>query len=333
MSYGQDTITSANASNVFALALDALMIAAGWTVVETLTPSTTYQTKVYKSAGTLNAAGYDWYTALMWNTVGTEQQVQIISGAAYNATTHVLSQIPMSYWSINGTSIGNNYGLEVTGDLWGGYNVNVPTNLATQASSDRPGSVLRDKNWFSTITPSSAFAYWMSVTLDHVSVYTTISSTNPQYFFASTLDVDPTWSSRPFPVATNPIICYSKVSGISASMISPSGTQHINPSNASALNVGTALPTLAGTYLPTYAWRDVWYLKSVASSYAPGGDPTWDNPQLGDGMTIGKGIDWYRVYGGSLGDTVEISGATYVLSGRMVGNTDPLGVFVAVLVE
>jgi hypothetical protein len=333
MAYAQDTITSANASNVFAEALDTLLIAASWSVVETLTPSGTFRTKVYKSDGTLNAAGYDWYIALMWNTVGTEQQVQVISGGAYDDSTHKLSQIPLAPNSINGTQIGNNYALEVTGDLWGGYNVNVVTNLATQATCDRSGSALRDKNWFSTITPSSAFAYWMSVTLDHVSIYTTITSANPQYYFTATLDVDPTWTARPFDVATNPVIAYARVAGISASMISPSGTQHINPTSDDAANIGILLPTLDGTYLPSYAWRDTWYLKSVASSYAPGVDPTWDSPQLGDGMLIGKGIDYYRVYGGSLGDTVTIDGSTYVLSGRMIGNNDPAGVFVAVLVE
>jgi hypothetical protein len=115
-----------------------------------------------------------------------------------------------------------------------------------------------------------------------------------------------------------------------------SSTNFVNPGARVARPVGTLLPVLDGSYLPAYAWRQAVYQWIVTG--AGSGPPVWDSPQFGDGFHIGDGIDYYMVYGGSLGDTVEIESATYVLSGLInsqgltgQGPTSPI--YVAVPVE
>lgn len=328
MAYAQNTIIDANAANIFAGVLNGLMIDAGWTVVETLTPSTTFRTVVYKSAGTGNAAGYDWYIALMYNTVGTEQQVQIIAGNAYNSGTHILSGIGGSAASQNPTA-GNAYN-ETSGAHMPGYGVNVATDTLTSWSAHGNSMI---KPWFAVIVPSSAFGYWMSVTLDHVGVYTTI----PGIFFASTLAMDPAYTALSF-VMTNPIV--SAASGAGIGNAGPSGAIHgqglsefasnnITDTTRPSAKVGAPLPILAGNYLPAYAWRGAWYLTAGAGG-ATTSAPAWDNPAFGDGLHIGDAIDYYQVNGGNLGDTVDILGSTYVLSGNLAS----IGtLFFAMLVE
>lgn len=319
MAYAQNTIIDANAANIFAGVLDGLMIDAGWTVVETLTPSTTFHTTVYKSAGGSNVAGYDWYIALMWNAIGTEQQVEIIAGNGYDISTHTLKGIGGKNTSQNPNASGQRYN-EVDGSHFSPYVVNVATNTITTFST-HGGS--QQKPWFAVVVPSSAFGYWMSVTLDHVGVYTTI----PGFFFASTLAMDSTYTALGF-VMVNPIISAASGPG-SVGDLGPSGaifgqgqsnfgTDWIQDDTRVSAMVGSPLPILTGHYLPAYAWRGAWYL-SGGNGGSTTSSPSWDSPAFGDGFHIGDAIDYYQVNRGNLGDTVEILGSTYVLSGLILG--------------
>jgi hypothetical protein len=349
MAYAQDTIISANAASVFAGVLNGLLTTAGWTVVETLTPSGTNSpnTKVYKSAAADNECGYDWYLALMWKGTGTEAQVQIIVGGAYNAGTHNISQIPAGLSPVQQAG-GVKYAEAVTGDMWGAYNVNVATDTVTTTVPPRSSTTNQNKPWFAVIVPSSAFGYWASVTLDHFSVFTTV----PGSFFAGTLDLDADWvglTGFGNGQCLNPIVAFvqnstpntNEFSGISAlvkgSTGTPTAANQLTPAGRFAKFVGAKLPALTGNYLPAYAWRLAAYLQTLsAGSASSGGTPSYDNAGVGDGLHIGDGIDYYMVYGGSIGDTVEIEGGTYVLSGQMTGNTSPdtqTAIYVAVLVE
>ncbi len=357
MAYAQDTIISANAANDFANVLTGLLVDAGWTLVEALTPAGTFSpnTKVYKSAGLDNQCGYDWYIALMWKGTGTEAQVRIIAGGAYDQPTHLISQIPADLSPVDASSGGSpgRYAAAVTGDMWGTYNVNQATNTATQVTSSRSGTSAQSWPFFSLIVPSSAFGYWASVTLDHFGVFTTI----PGSYFASTLDVDPDWAALTAAgfgngVCTNPVVAFtqnstpitSQYQGISAIVKGPTGTPsttlRLAPVANRARPYGVQLPAIDGPYLDAYAWRDAWYLVSLSySNQSVGGTPTWVNTAAGT-THIGDAIDYYMVYGGSIGDTVEIDGATYVLSGQITGSPSPdqvassnFGAYVAVLVE
>lgn len=332
MAYAQDTINDVNAANVLALVLDGLLIDAGWTVVETLTPAgtNTPNTKVYLSDSAINQCGYDWYVALMWKGVGTEAQVEVIAGGAYDIGTHRISQMPNGLSPRNVPGF-NGWSEAVTGDNWGYKDVNVATGVGTTATSTHSGATSQTKPWFATVVPSSAFAYWASITLDHVSIYTTILPANGSpWMFAATLDVDVDWAALGFPVAVNPVIGYTSVgAGISAAVIGTGSTiaDYRRPLARYARDVGSPLPILSGTFLPAYAWRDTWYLDTLE-----GAGSGFDGPVFGDGFHIGDGIDFYRVYGGSLGDTVEIAAATYVLSG-LITASGSLGVYIACLVE
>lgn len=356
MAYKQDTIISANAANVFANVLTGLLVDAGWTLVETLSPAGTFTptTKVYKSSGGSNQCGYDWYLAVMYKQTGTEAQVRIIGGGAYDTSTKIISQIPANTVPVD-TGSNRQYAEAVTGDMWGGYNVNVATNTNTSVSSNRSAAPSQAWPFFSVIVPSSAFGYWMSVTLDHVAIFTTI----PASYVVGTLNIDPAYSALNAAsfgngVATNPVVGYTQnaapviaqFSGISATVKgvpgTPSSANQISPRARRAGPYGSLLPAITGNYLPAYAWRDAWYLASLDYlGKSAGGSPVWDDTGLGGGIHIGDSIDWYMVYGGSIGDTVEIAGATYVLSGLITGSAQPdlandyanPGVYVAVLVE
>lgn len=341
MAYAQDTILNVNAANSLAGELDTLLLAAGWSVVESITPSGTNRVKVYKSNGTANAAGYDWFITIIWDSIGTEDRLEVIPGAAYDTGTKRMSQIP--YLITGNTS--NGYAEPVTGDQLGPVAINYAAT-----TSDKFNTVGRVQNvvkpWFATIVPSSAFGYWASITLDHFALYTTIATVNGvSSAMYSTLDVDTNWSalnSASFGngVAVNPIVLTtgigtgsgpSSYQGISTSMLGSTSGGRIANVHRQANNIGTPLPALTGNWLPASAWRPSYYL---VNSLAGAGVtvPTWDEPRYGDGFHIGSGIDYYQVYGGSLGDTVTIAGATYVLSGPMkVINGDPISY--AVLVE
>jgi hypothetical protein len=318
MAYGQNTISNANSSNVYVSALEALLTTAGWTLVESLTPSGTFKTDVWKSAGAGNLAGYDWYLAILWNTIGSQQTVDIIAGGAYDLPSHTISQIPADLQS--GTKSGAGYVpyAEVgTGDLWGGYMVNVATDTNTQVNWPH---TLRSQNkpWHSAITPSSAFGYWFSVTRDHVVMFTTIDGL---FYIAGTLHLDANWHSYPVPPVLNPLASTSKFfTGISAALIGIDSSAGGNNANYIAprvrpnVNVGILLPDVAGNYLPAYAWKREFFLDH-----------------------IGSYEDFYFVNGGSVGDTVTIGGGTYVITGPVGPPTTEtsfsIQAYVAVLVE
>ncbi len=339
MAYAQDTIISANAANDYALVLQGLLTDAGWTMVDSGTPSGSYRFQAWKSDGGDNLCGYDWYLTIQWNSVGTEQTVDIIAGGAYNVGTHALSQIavPDGTSIAYTTSLSLNYADPTTGDHFGAKAVNLATVAANTTNSFPRGttSSVIVKPWHSIIVPSSAFGYWMSVTLDHVGIYTTI----PNTFVAHTLAVDPDYLAVGFGVAPNPIasiyangVPSALALGFSASMLGTgtTATNFLAPNTLSNPAYGVPLPILDGNYLDAYAWRSRRYLGTIPSGPSFGGSnvPPWDLPRFGFGIPIGDAIDLYMVNGGSLGDTVEIDSATYVLSGSTLG----LG-SVALLVE
>lgn len=332
MAYAQDTIISANAANAYVTVLQGLLTDAGWTLEDSGTPSGTYRFQVWKSAGTLNECGYDWYLSIQWNSVGTEQTVDIIGGAAYDSVNKRISQIPARTSSPSNTGVGQ-YAETVTGDMWGWVAINTAVTALNTTATTSHGSLgsSQAKPWHSVVVPSSAFAYWMSVTLDHVGVFTTISNT----YIVSTLDVAASWSAADFPVNTTPLISVIQVTtgtaltseGFSAGIIGTGATttNRIIPTYRGNSPIGAPLPILDGNYLDAYAWRRNYFLASATGGTA--NTPAWDNPEFGDGWIIGKIIDFYFVNGGAVGDTVTIDGATYVLTAPMAGRT------VALLVE
>lgn len=345
MAYSQDTIISANASNALGTILEGLLTDAGWTLVEALAPSgtNTPRTSVWLSDGDDNECGYDWYITLMYKQVGTETQFRIIAHGAYDSGTHLATCVAVSDRGEDNMNV--YYSAAVTGDMWGAQNVNVATDTSLSTSSPRNGSPI-DQPWFSTIVPSSAFGYWASITLDHVALWTTIADgatpqAGPANFFAASLALDPDWvalNTGDFGagVVLNPVVMYSRQRALSGTLIGtdPAGGR-IGQNSKRALNAGSKLPTLVGNWLPAYAWRDSHYW--TGGNFAFGTTiPAYDNPRPGDGVLIGQGIDYYAVYGGSIGDTVEIAGETYVLSGAFglaTGDQATTGPYIAVLVE
>lgn len=340
MAYAQNTITDPNASNVFATEVETLLAAAGWTRVESLVPSGTFKANVWKSSGASNLCGYDWYLSIQWNTVGTTECTVIIAGTAYDLPSHTISGIPAwlypSGGGVNASPPGWNE--PVTGNGWPGVMINAAPTADTSANG-HPNSYGNNAPWLQNVVPSAAFAYWISITKDHVSIFTT---TPGLFYHASSLAIDAGWPAAWPNVYGHPIIAVSNGgspnrgkggAGISATVIGQGSSQGNNRYGDANLtpNIGTPLPSLNGNYLPAYAWKDAAYLNGY---YGAGGAPLYDSPQFGEPIKIGDAIDWYRVYGGSIGDTITIGGATYVLSGPLSQYVSPADAsYIAVLVE
>jgi hypothetical protein len=331
MAYEQDTILNVNAANVLALELDALLIEAGWTVVEELIPSTTFHSKIYKSDGTLNQCGYDWFVCIRWNAVGTESYFEIIPMGAYDSGTKIGSQIACTM-SGTGSTAGSasEYNEPVTGAHCGSLTMNSATS-ATSTWSSHGTSI--NKDWFYAIIPSSAFGFWSSITLDHVYLATTIAPalgyTNVA-FVAFTVDLTAEWIANPI-AAQNPIAMASRGLGVSVSIIG-TGTTDNDHRDATVDGLtqtyGVELPALTSDILPAYAWRPTLFWSGI--DY----DALEPIVSVGGGsrqFVIGEAIDLYFVREGSIGDTVTIDAATYVLSGNF--NTSMTGPSAAVLVE
>lgn len=320
MAYAQNTLTSPNAANDFATVVAGLLIGSGWTLVETLTPSGNYRNSIYKSPAASNLCGYDWYIALRWTTVGTENYVQVIPAQAYDSGTKLLSGICGAGFPTATPNIV--YSSEPTT----GYTSSTTLNMATLTVSPAPTTITqRQKSstttttpGFQTLIPSSAFAYWMSITLDHVAIWTTVS-VNSQDCVMSTLNVDPAYVAEGI-YNENPIVSWDstffRMSSHLLGVAITSTTYVAAHANYSGV-YGAKLPFLVDTYLDAYAWAPEIYLDylSLGPSNPIGGT------QLVGMAHVGTCPDILMVWGGSIGDTIEVSGSTYVLSNPMTSNT------------
>lgn len=329
MSYAQGTITNANAGNVLAEAVHTVFLAAGWTLEDDLTVSPR-RARVYKSAAASNLAGYDWFAAVRWNSTGTESPFEILCGRGYDPVTDSITE-PCAAPGGTGGTLGSfrEWSEPVTGAHASPYNVTPNLN---QDSFYLSHDVNISKPWFWCSPPSTAFAYWISITLDHVFITSTIPAVAPianHAYVAFTMDIDPAWTALPFAVNPNPVASMGRGRAISATVVGTSFTpaDHVNPEMNGPDDVyGIPLPALSSDYFPAYAWRPQTYLSSLTVN---------DNNVLQlpgpRQVLIGEAIDVYAVRGGAIGDTVDILGATYVLTGPF--STGSSAVCYAALVE
>lgn len=339
MAYAQGTMTSPNASNDIRTIVDGLLISAGWTLVETLTPSGVYRNSVYKSPGASNLCGYDWYIMLAWQTTGTEQVTSIVAGISYNSTTHVLSQLLGSQMGISST--GNGIVADDSGLYAKSQTINASTLVANTSGISINYQNAANSNVFSsapgiqTLLPSSAFAYWISITLDHIFMFTTVSSGKHTDGIISSLALDAGFVADtnyfPYPLVSWDIQPQFNVLGGLKGQASSSATNYVASSQAFSGPFGPRLPVIDGTYYDAVAWKPYVWMSDAQGSLSSG---TWDGTKLAGQLLIGQVPDFYMVYGGSIGDTVTIDSATYVL-GPLVSATTGLmaGLTAAVLVE
>ncbi len=340
MAYAQATLTSANASHDFAAVLDGLLIAAGWSVVETLTVGGTVQNKIYKSAGASNLCGYDWYLAVCSTNTGSANYLEVWASEAYNSGTHIMSSIcggPQAPGVPLGSSIaGSTFSNTVNGDA-SGATLNMSTkslspvrtsittySFGTNTANTVPG--------FSTLLPSSAFAYWMSVSLDRVGLFTSLASgAVAQHAVYSTVAFDSVYKADARFKDTS-IVCWQDFnsstasagflisSGLIAASAPSSGNytgSHFNFSQP----FGSKLPILADTFDVAYAWAPHIYVDAING----GGVPPFPGTVFSGGIHAGAVPDFYLVYGGSVGDTVTVGGATFVLCPLLAqSGTDPI---------
>lgn len=327
MAFAQGTMTSVNASNDLRTIIDGLLTLAGWTLVETLTPSGVFRNSVYKSSGASNLCGYDWYLLVAWQTTGTEQVTSILGYLDYNTGTHVLSHGidgPMGM----GPTIGALSIQDTDGGMGIGTNATFPvstraaTSAAFQTSSIPGGNTGSNAATpgIQSLFPSSAFAYWISITLDHVCLFTTISSGQRGDGVISTLALDSGYTADDNYRHT-PLVCWNTQNngssgtfftalGIKTTTAPSSSTNYVASSTAFTREFGARLPNITGTFYDAVAWKPyVWY-NDLAGGLSVG---NWTGDQSIGGLLIGQVSDFYLVHGGSIGDTVTIDSATYVL--------------------
>lgn len=339
MTYAQDTITDVNAANVFVSVLDGLLTGAGWTTVETLTPSGNFRNRIYKSSGASNICGYDWYVAISWTVVGTENYVRVLAAESYDPGTHTLAGICGAQLGQGGPTSNHSY---KSTQPTTGYTSPSTLNMATATITTTQWQISAwegESQWnsyapgFQTLIPSSSFAYWMSVTLDHVAAWTTVAS-NVQHAAFSTLSLDTDYAASAL-FSHTPIVDFSLGSfEMSSNMlgVAINATSHTYLATSAEFSgvYGAKLPFLTDTYLDAYAWKPYVYLTYMKQGT---GNPI-PSTQIIGGIAVGVVPDMYLVWGGTIGDTIEIDSATYVLTGPLLSNesvdTRPT---VAVLVE
>jgi len=338
MAYAQDTITSANAANDFAAVVKGLLVTAGWTLVEELTPSGNFRNAVYKSDGTLNECGYDWYVAVMYTTLGTENFVRVIPFELYDSGTHIASGFPVVFAQdpTSGSSPGGYKSARLNG-LLSSTTLNMattPVGLTGFLVSSNYGSSSNQYNnagpGFQTLIPSSAFGYWASVTLDHVALWTTVAA-NVQSAVMSTLILEADYTALGL-FSDSPIVCwtgqsagtgmtgYFQLSSHLAVGINPTTTEYVAIGATFSNVYGAKLPALSDTYLDAFAWQPFVYLAYMTQG-SGAANPTPTTALMGQ-VVVGRVPDFLMVWGGSIGDTVEVELATYVLTGAMLNNFD-----------
>lgn len=332
MAYAQDTLTSANAANDFVGVLDGLLTLTGWETVETLTPSGNFRNRVYKSPGTSNLCGYDWYLAVCWTTIGTENYVRVFGFESWNTGTKIAS-------GISGTIVSSSSSTDTrSSQPTTGYTTPTTVNLSTTTvNTSRAQLVVYTSGSsgpqtgyaFETLIPSSAFGYWMSVTLDHVGLWTTVA-VNAVNAMICSLIVDDDYATdgkfNPHPIATFNTDGFALSSHFYGVAIASS--TYVSARYEFSGVFGAKLPALSDTYYPAYAQRPyvyLTYLRQGASNPTP-------STALTGSVVVGRIPDFLTVWGGSIGDTVTVDSATYVLSPPLVATSD-FGVTAAVLVE
>lgn len=335
MAYAQDTITSANAANDLATVLDGLFVAAGWETVETLTPSGNFRNRIYRSPGTTNLCGYDWYVAMMWTTIGTENYVRVIPFENYDGVTKIASGFPVVFSETpdSGSTPGGYKSARANG-LLSSSTLNlstVPTGLTVYTVSSNYGSSSNQYNnagpGFQTLIPSSAFGYWASITLDHVAIWTTVAANRQSAVFSSII-LDPYYEGLGL-FSDSPIVGWTEGTGTGTSGyfqlsshlavgINPTTTEYVAIGATFSNVYGAKLPALSDTYLDAFAWQPLIYL-SYMTQGSGAANPTPTTALLGQ-IVVGQVPDFLMVWGGSIGDTVEVELATYVLTGAMCSN-------------
>jgi hypothetical protein len=334
MAYSQDTITSANAANDFAAIVKGLLIDAGWTLVEENTPSGNLRNAIYKSSGLLNECGYDWYVAVMYTTLGTENFVRVIPFENYDEVSNIASGFPVAF-DIDPTTGGSPGGYKSAraNGLLSSNTLNlatVGTGLTAFLVQSNVGSSSNQYNnagpGFQTLIPSSAFGYWASVTLDHVALWTTIAA-NVQGAVMSTIILDADYVAEGL-FSDSPIVCWTgqqagtgmtghfQLSSHLAVGINPTTTEYVALGATFSNVYGAKLPALSDTYLDAYAWQPLIYLSYMIQ----GSGAATPTTALRGQIVVGRVPDFLMVWGGSIGDTVTVDGATYVLTGPFCGN-------------
>lgn len=332
MAYAQDTITSANAANDFATIVKGLLVEAGWTLVEENTPSGNFRNAIYKSDGLLNECGYDWYVAVMYTTLGTENFVRVLPFENYDSVSNIASGFPVAF-DVDPTGGGSpgGYSSARLNGLLSSTTLNMattPVGLTAFTVTKHTGSSSQSYNnagpGFQTLIPSSAFGYWASVTLDHVALWTTIAA-NVQSAVMSTIILDPDYVAAGL-FSDSPIVCwtghavgsnltgYFQCSSHLAVGIDPTTTAYVALGMTFSNVYGSKLPALSDTYLDAFAWQPYIYISYMIQGST---NPTPTTALRGQ-IVVGRVPDFLMVWGGAIGDTVEVELATYVLTGPML---------------
>ena len=238
--FATGSIISATPSTALMTVIDTNMLAVGWVFVETYTSGTDI-TNVYKSPGSLNSWGIDFYVGVRRaSTTGT---IYVMLGELYDIATHKFTKYAYA-------------GLSSLPDTDGTV-IDAVGLLPTAMSSASNVAI----NCFTSIS----FDYYLNCSIDRIilgtsAVVSSSAGVNPVYIGL----YDPVYSFDKFPICVMTL----GQGNNSAGVFYGSATREF--SNAALTgNWSVQLPSTAGTYLyPTGAYGatlDYYTINSVAS--------------------------------------------------------------------
>jgi len=166
-------ISGTNPGNSLMSAIHPLLISEGWIQIKETTPSGTYRVRTYKSPGSTNQCGYDWYLVFRWNTVGFDDYFNVFAGENFDYDSDTLIR----------ATVGNNattsHDASSDGALWGDISVNwYPTEVIT-SNLTGGGTV----NHTISIKTPFTMNINISVTPDHFVMFPQSGGFFSSYFF------------------------------------------------------------------------------------------------------------------------------------------------------
>lgn len=313
MTFSQGTIESTNPAYQTALTVTELLNNAGWQVVDQGSLAE-LDYRVFKSAGSLSENGYDWHVTLMWTPTGAGT-FRLLYSEGYDATNKKLiapapSGAAMSFPNAigitpvkeDGTSFGD-WSLET-----GTYDTPVPRTSA----SIPPG--------YSKTVPTTPFAYWARASRNTV-VFSTLINDVPETAVGFTIKYQADIKTGPlgdlptaravFRLDANAYSIQSdspKNLAIQASSVAkrPAGFAGHTANVSWYEPRGVQLPTTTGA-LNAQAVRPSYTITSLINTTET------EILKIGQPQYIGASGEDFIVWGGAVGDGIEIDGVQHIL--------------------
>lgn len=354
MTYHQLAIAAGpNPGGALQTALESALTSEGWMPDHDASVGTR-RARVYLSPGSSNKAGYDWYLAIMWDTVGTGF-FRVAAGEELDTPNELLLRAATG-WNNAGPTPGAASGdgsMGADGATWGAIDLLSTSSTLTPIG---PGAGTTTGVGGLNSLPTGGFTVHLGVTLDVVTgTFTAPVNPSNSHFLFSTLDTgypDTHYGEFIGPVSNTPLLGTWKTSGSNMTSLVSSLWEGPTPTGSAGRSCvlnstvigavpGPSLPALTHYDLHTSAWPIVVTGGIIAASTSgadyrnwPGPTPPSDGgtsfpgglagPTTGGRVIVGTANDVLLIAGGSRGDSVDVTGlGRYVKINDFTGHWVP----------